>query len=57
MYVFFKVLDNEDNICYYSGKGQENDIETFKKIDDEFGFHCYGLLIERKKGEWRIVEE
>jgi hypothetical protein len=57
MYVFFKVLDNDDNICYYSGQSQENDMESFKKVDEEFGFHCYGLMIEHQKGQWRIVDE
>ena len=32
------------------------DTDFFAKLDAEFGFHCYGLMIERDNGSWEICE-
>ena len=35
----------------------DNNLTFFQELDAEFGFHCYGLMIETKKGEWKIIED
>ena len=34
----------------------EENLEFFQEVDAEFGLHCYGLIIETKNGEWKIIE-
>lgn len=33
------------------------DLEFFQEWDATLGLHCYGLLIETKKGNWKIIED
>ena len=35
----------------------DDNLTFFQELDAEFGFHCYGLMIETKKGEWKIIED
>lgn len=34
----------------------EENLEFFQEVDAEFGLHCYGLIIETKSGQWKIIE-
>ena len=37
--------------------GVKNDMDFFQGIDAQIGLHCYGLMIETKQGEWKIIED
>lgn len=56
MYVAIKVGENEEEPVKFYGL-DETDMNFFKEWDDKLELHCYGLLIESKRGKWKIVEE
>jgi hypothetical protein len=57
LYAFVKMLDEDDEIVIsYIMCDEGADFGFFKSIDDEFEFHCYGLLIETQIGQWKIIE-
>ena len=35
----------------------KENLEFFQEVDAEFELHCYGLIIETKAGEWKIIED
>lgn len=35
----------------------DGNLTLFQELDAEFGFHCYGLMIETNKGHWKIIED
>ena len=35
----------------------EENLDFFQEIDAIFNLHCYGLIIETKLGEWKIIED
>lgn len=41
-------------LCFMA---EDTDMEFFKNWNRELGFHCYGLIIETKKGQWKIIED
>ena len=49
------MIDDEDDepIKFF---GIENDLDFFRDWADNVGLHCYGLLIEHKRGSWKIIE-
>ena len=56
MYTALKV-DNEtdDSVLFFQIK--ESDLGFFREWDDELELHCYGLIIETRKGLWKIIED
>ena len=55
MYAALKVENESDDPVLFFG--QKNNMDFFKEWDDELDFHCYGLMIETKRGEWKIIED
>lgn len=67
MYVAIKCISDEEEldtldfteddmpIKFFGAK--DDYLEFFQEWDGEVGFHCYGLMIETKKGEWKIIED
>lgn len=47
-------LDDETPVKFFSIK---NDMDFFQEMDAQIGLHCYGLMIEAKQGEWKIIED
>jgi len=45
---------DEPVLCFMNEKTK---MDFFGRWDSEFVFHCYGLVIETKKGEWKIIED
>ena len=56
MYVAIKVCEDEEDPVKFFGI-EETDMTFFKGWDDELELHSYGLLIESKHGEWKIIED
>lgn len=56
MYVAMKVENETDDPVLFFAI-EETDLGFFREWDDEVQFHCYGLLIETKKGLWKIIED
>ena len=55
MYAALKVEnETDDPVLFFQIK--ESDLGFFREWDDELELHCYGLLIETRKGLWKIVE-
>lgn len=55
MFVALKVEnESDDRVLFF---GQEDNMKFFKEWDDEINLHCYGLIIEIKHGEWKIIED
>ena len=55
MYDALKVEnETDDPVLFFQIK--ESDLGFFREWDDELELHCYGLLIETRKGLWKIVE-
>ena len=55
MYAALKVENKDDEpVMFFEQKGNMN---FFKDWDDIVEFHCYGLIIETKRGEWKIIED
>jgi hypothetical protein len=57
MYVFAKMLDENENVKLLSFSCEKPDFGFFKQIDDIYEFHCYGLVIESQPGQWKIIEK
>lgn len=63
MYAAIKCIHEDDSLddsdeTTVKFFGTEDDYhDFFKEWDDEAEFHCYGLLIETRKGEWDIIED
>ena len=55
MYAALKVENETDDPVMFFGQKDNNNF--FKEWDDELDLHCYGLLIETKNGEWKIIED
>ena len=61
MYTAIKCKSNETididetPINFFGAK--DDYLEFFQEWDGEVGFHCYGLLIESKKVEWKVIED
>lgn len=55
MYAALKVENETDDPVLFFG--QKDNIEFFKEWDNEVNLHCYGLMIETRKGEWEIIED
>ena len=55
MYAALKVENETDNPVMFFGQKDNNNF--FKEWDDELDLHCYGLLVETKNGEWKIIED
>lgn len=49
-------LDEEETPVKFLGV-DEDYLEFFQELDGEIGLHCYGLIIETKKGKWKIIED
>lgn len=60
MYVGIKYLeendDGEEEVMIRFLKNNETDMGFFEEVDDAFEFHCYGLIIETRKGKWEVIE-
>lgn len=56
MYAALKVENETDNPVLFF-QIQESDLGFFRECDDELGLHCYGLIIETRKGLWKIIED
>ena len=56
MYTAIKVENDSDEPVLFYGI-EEPDMKFFKNWDDELGLYCYGLVIESKPGEWKIIED
>lgn len=50
-------MDNEDETPVKFFGAKDDYMEFFQEWDGEVGFHCYGLMIETKKGEWKVIED
>ena len=56
MYVALKVEnETDDPVLFFQIK--ESDLGFFREWDDELELHCYGLIIETRKGLWKIIED
>ena len=55
MYAALKVENETDDPVLFFG--QEDNNNFFNVWDDELDLHCYGLLVETKNGEWKIIED
>ena len=51
------LIENEtdDPVLFFQIK--ESDLGFFREWDDELELHCYGLIIETRKGLWKIIED
>ena len=55
MYAALKVENGTDDpVLFFEQKGN---INFFKEWDNELDLHCYGLIVENKRGEWKIIED
>lgn len=45
---------NEPVLCFMA---DNTNMKFFKNWDKELRFHWYGLIIEIKKGQWKIIED
>ena len=50
--------DEEKDIEYIEGISgfEDQNVDAFAKFDAEAGLHCYGMMIEKEPGEWRVCE-
>ena len=56
MYAALKVEnETDDPVLFFQIK--ESDLGFFREWDDELELHCYGLIIETRKGSWKIIED
>ena len=56
MYTALKVEnETDDPILFF--QIEESDLGYFREWDDELELHCYGLIIETRKGLWKIIED
>ena len=56
MYAALKVENETDNpVLFFQIK--ESNLGFFREWDDELELHCYGLIIETRKGLWKIIED
>lgn len=55
MYTALKVENETDMPVLFFG--QKDSMTFFKEWDDELDLHCYGLLVETKRGHWKIIED
>lgn len=56
MYTALKVEnETDDPVLFFQIK--ESDLGFFREWDDELELHCYGLIIETRKGLWKIIED
>ena len=56
MYAALKVENKTDDpVLFFQIK--ESDLGFFREWDDELELHCYGLIIETRKGLWKIIED
>ena len=56
MYAALKVEnETDDPVLFFQIK--ESDLGFFREWDDELELHCYGLIIETRKGLWKIIED
>lgn len=56
MYAALKVENETDDPVLFF-QIQESDLGFFREWDDELELHCYGLIIETRKGLWKIIED
>ena len=55
MYAALKVEnETDDPVLFFQIK--ESNLGFFREWDDELELHCYGLIIETRKGLWKIIE-
>ena len=52
----FEELDEDETPVKFFG-AKDDYMEFFQEWDGEVGFHCYGLMIETKIGEWKVIED
>lgn len=57
MYTFMKILDENEEVRIYKTSIDKTEMNFFQLINEDYEFHCYGLLIETNNGEWAIVED
>lgn len=50
-------IEDDEDMPIHMLASEEEDVEFFQQLDAEIGFCCYGLLIEVKNGEWKIIED
>jgi hypothetical protein len=55
-YVTWDEENNTEKVEMTVLSTDEENLEFFQEVDAEFGLHCYGLIIETKNGEWKIIE-
>ena len=56
MYAALKVEnETDDPVLFFQIK--ESDLGFFREWDDELELHCYGLIIETRKGLWKLIED
>ena len=56
MYAALKVEnETDDPVLFFQIK--ESNLGFFREWDDELELHCYGLIIETRKGLWKIIED
>lgn len=56
MYTALKIEnETDDPVLFFQIK--ESDLGFFREWDDELELHCYGLIIETRKGLWKIIED
>ena len=56
MYTALKIEnETDDPVLFFQIK--ESDLGFFREWDDELELHCYGLIIETRKGSWKIIED
>ena len=47
--------DDDSSVKFFGVK--DDCLTFFQELDAEIGLHCYGLMIETKRGEWEIIED
>ena len=56
MYTALKIEnETDDPVLFFQIK--ESDLGFFREWDDELELYCYGLIIETRKGLWKIIED
>ena len=56
MYTALKIEnETDDPVLFFQIK--ESDLGFFREWDDELELHCYGLIVETKHDEWKIIED
>ena len=49
--------DSEDETPVKFFAVDDDYYEFFQELDADIGLHCYGLIIETNKGQWKIIED